>query len=51
MRRVDSPEIFARSVIEGMRFHCNFEARFPTGVSDLDRFEVAQELFWHLMPH
>jgi len=43
-------ESFSRSLVDGMRFHTDFEQRFPNGVSDLDRFEVAEELFWHLMP-
>ena len=46
----DSPEVFARSLIEGMRFHCDLVQRFPSGAEYLDRFEVAEELFWHLMP-
>jgi hypothetical protein len=47
----DSPEKFARSLLEGMRFHCDLETLFPRGPADWERFEVAEELFWHLMPH
>lgn len=46
-----SSESFSRSLVEGMRFHADLKQRFPNGVSDLDQFEVAEELFWHLMPH
>jgi hypothetical protein len=46
----DSPEVFARSLIDGMRFHVNLLERFPTGTAELHRFEVAEELFWHIMP-
>lgn len=46
----ETPERFSRSLIEGMRFHTDFQQRFPNGVDDLDRFEVAEELFWQLMP-
>jgi len=47
----NSPEEFARSLMEGMRFHCDLERLFPSGSADLEGFEVAEELFWHLMPH
>jgi hypothetical protein len=47
----DSPEMFARSLVEGMRFHSDFSRRFPGGAANLDQFEVAEELFWHLMPN
>jgi hypothetical protein len=46
----ETPESFSRSLIEGMRFHTDFQQRFPNGVDDLERFEVAEELFWELMP-
>jgi hypothetical protein len=47
----ESPEHFSNSLVEGMRFHTDFEQRFPNGLADLGRFESAEELFWHLMPH
>jgi hypothetical protein len=46
----DSAEIFARSLLEGLRGHISLAAKFPNGAAELDRFEVAEELFWHLMP-
>jgi hypothetical protein len=46
----ESPEGFSDSLVEGMRFHTDFEQRFPNGAADLERFEVAEELFWRLMP-
>jgi hypothetical protein len=45
-----SPESFSHSLVDGMRFHTDFAERFPNGLADLERFEVAEELFWHLMP-
>ena len=45
----ETPESFSRSVIEGLRF-TDLEQRFPNGVDDLEPFEVAEELFWKLMP-
>jgi hypothetical protein len=47
---LETPESFSRTLIEGMRFHTDLQQRFPNGVDDLERFEVAQELFWELMP-
>jgi hypothetical protein len=47
----ESPEHFSHSLVETMRFHTDFEQRFPNGIADLNRFEVAEELFWHLMPY
>jgi hypothetical protein len=47
----ESPEEFSHSLVEGMRFHTDFEQHFPNGVTDLARFEIAEELFWHLLPH
>lgn len=44
----EGPEIFARSLVEGMRFHTDFERHFPNGPVDVDQFEVAEELFWQL---
>lgn len=44
----EGPEIFARSLVEGMRFRTDFERRFPNGPVDVERFEVAEELFWEL---
>jgi hypothetical protein len=46
----DSAEIFARSLLEGLRGHIRLNDRLPNGVAELARFEVAEELFWHLMP-
>jgi len=46
-----SPEQFAETLVEGMRFHADFAGRFPNGIVDVTRFEYAEELFWHLMPH
>jgi hypothetical protein len=46
----DSAEKFAESLMEGMRFHVDLEERFPNGVADFEHHEVAEELFWHLMP-
>jgi hypothetical protein len=46
----DSAEIFARSLLEGLRGHISLAAKFPNGAAELERFEVAEELFWHLMP-
>jgi hypothetical protein len=46
----ENPESFSHSLVEGMRSHTDFEQRLPNGVADLERFEVAEELFWHLMP-
>jgi hypothetical protein len=47
----DSAEIFARSLLEGLRGHVSLAAKFPNGSAELERFEVAEELFWHLMPN
>jgi hypothetical protein len=47
----NSPEEFARSLMDGMQFHSDLEKLFPRGSADLAQFEVAEELFWHLMPH
>lgn len=41
---------FARSLLEGLRGHISLVAKFPNGAAELERFEVAEELFWHLMP-
>lgn len=46
----ETPESFSRSLIEGMRFHTDFQQRFPNGLDDLKRFEGAEELFLELMP-
>lgn len=46
----DSAEIFARSLLEGLRGHISLANKFPNGATELERFEVAEELFWHLMP-
>jgi hypothetical protein len=46
----DSAEIFARSLLDGLRGHVSLIDRFPNGPAELERFEVAEELFWHLMP-
>jgi len=46
----DSAGRFADSLVEGMRFHVELEQRFPNGAADFDHHEVAEELFWHLMP-
>jgi hypothetical protein len=46
----DSAESFADSLMEGMRFHVDLEDRFPNGIADFAHCEVAEELFWHLMP-
>jgi hypothetical protein len=46
----DSAKIFARSLLEGLRGHTSLAAKFPNGAAELERFEVAEELFWHLMP-
>ncbi len=46
----ESPESFAHSVLENMRFHIDLKQRFPNGVADFEHFEVAEELFWRLMP-
>jgi hypothetical protein len=36
--------------LEGLRGHISLAGKFPNGVAELERFEVAEELFWHLMP-
>ena len=41
----DSPQIFARSLLEGLRGHIRLATRFPNGATELERFEVAEELF------
>jgi hypothetical protein len=43
-------ETFSHSLVEAMRVHADFDQRFPNGQVDLERFETAEELFWHLMP-
>jgi hypothetical protein len=48
---LESPESFSNSFVEGMRFHVDLDQRFPNGVIDVERFEHAEELFWHTMPH
>lgn len=49
--RFESVEIFAHSFMDSMRFHSDLRQRFPGGERDLDRFEIAEELFWHILPH
>jgi len=46
----DSAERFAESLMEGMRFHVDLEQRFPNGIADFEHHEVAEELFWCIMP-
>src|ERR1700730_12532175 len=46
----ESPEGFSHSLVEGMRFHTDLHKRCPNGIIDVERFEFAEELFWHLMP-
>ncbi len=46
----ESPGVFASSLVEGMRFHTDFARCFPNGPVELERFEVAEELFWELFP-
>jgi hypothetical protein len=46
----ETPERFAKSLIDGTGFHTDLQLLFPNGVDDLERVEVAEELFWKLMP-
>jgi hypothetical protein len=46
----DSAERFADSLVEGMRFHVDLAQRFPNGAADFENYEVAEDLFWRLMP-
>lgn len=46
----DSPDVFARTLMDGMRFHVDLSRRFPRGEAHLEHFESAEELFWRLMP-
>ena len=41
---------FARSIVEGMRIHIDYQKRFPQGLKEIERHEVAEELFWQIMP-
>ncbi len=38
------------SLMCGLRNYTDFAQRFPNGKAELDNFEVAEELFWRLMP-
>lgn len=49
--RFDSAEIFALTFMDGMALHAEMQQRFPMGAQDLAHFEVAEELFWHILPH
>jgi hypothetical protein len=46
----DSAERFAESLMEGMRFHVDLQQKFPNGIADFEHHEVAEELFWCIMP-
>ena len=49
--RYDNPRNWSHDLIESLRFHVDFEQRWPNGVQDLEGTgENAEDLFWHIMP-
>jgi hypothetical protein len=47
--RLENPRAFAADVVDALRSYIDME-RFSNGISSVNNYEVAEELFWAIFP-